>query len=348
MHAEPTTPSSSRLRVGLVGAGAWARTAHLSALASRPDVEFDAVYDPDARRAADAAAEFGFARVASSLADLLESDADACIVASPAAAHAEQAVAALAAGRHVLLEKPMATSAADAWRIADAARSAEREVLVALGWNYSPVFEAARRLLDEQPIGALEHVVLHMASGTHALLSGQSDDSSGRPDLPAVRGTWTDPRLSGGGYGDAQLSHALGLLFGLVDDRVARADVTLRPGPVAGIELGLALSGTLQSGATLAVSGTSYRHPTRQHLDLRLYGSDGTIILDALADRVTRIDADGTEVVAPLAPGAGAYPGTAPALAFADLLLGRGAANRSDASVGARTTEVLDIVRSAA
>ncbi|HTN58563.1 MAG TPA: Gfo/Idh/MocA family oxidoreductase [Protaetiibacter sp.] len=336
------------VRVSLVGAGAWARTAHLPALAARDDVILTSVLDADPERGEAAAREYGFARVAGSFDELLGDGADACIVASPAVAHAQQAIALLEGGRHVLLEKPMTNSAESAWAVAEAATRAERHVLLALGWNYSPVFAQARALLEAQPLGRLDHVVLHMASGLVPLLSGESSDSSGRPEVPAVPATWRDPAVSGGGYGNAQLSHALGLMFGLVDDAIDHAHVTLREGPHPGIELGVALAGVLRSGATLAVSGIAFRPPVRQHLDLRVYGHDGFIEVDVLAERVRRVRADGTSTTAELPVGAGIYQGTAPAHAFIDLVRGVRPDNLSDAVVGARSTEVLDIVRAAA
>lgn len=336
------------LRISLVGAGAWARTAHLTALAERGGVEFAGVFDPDRARASATADEFGFAATCDSMDALLAVPADACIIASPAAHHADQALAALRSGRHVLLEKPMTNSADSAWDIAREAAERDLSVMLAFGWNYSAVFEAATRTLTAHPIGELEHALLHMASGTHDLLSGTSTNSSGRDDRPAVSATWTDPALSGGGYGNAQLSHGLGLLFGLVDAAASDLAVITRPGPRPGIELGLGVVGRLGDAATLAVSATSYRQPVRQQLDLRLFGSQGFLGLDLRRDVVWRIGADGTEVVEQLAAGAGAYPGTAPARAFADLLTGASTLNASDATVGARATELLDAVRAAA
>lgn len=341
------TGPRSPITISLVGAGAWARTAHLTALADRDDVRFAAVFDPDAERARAAVGEFGFERAADSIDDLLEVPADACIIASPAALHAEQALAALHANRHVLLEKPMTNSAESAWQIEAAARERGLQVMLAFGWNYSPVFGESARLLAASPLGTLEHVLLHIVSGTHDLLSGTSSNSSGRDDRPALSATWTDPALSGGGYGNAQLSHALGLLFGLVDESASDLGVVVRPGPIPGIELGLAMVGRLDSGATLAISATSIRQPLRQQLELRLFGSEGQLAVDFLRDRVARIDADGTEVLATLADADGAYPGTAPAHAFVDLLTGASSTNNSNATVGARSTEVLDAVRAA-
>ena len=337
------------LRVSLIGAGGWARAAHLTALSTRDDAVFDSVYDVIAERANETASEFGFAHVAQDLGEVLDRRPDMCIIASPAALHARQATAALEAGSHLLLEKPIATTAADAWRIVETARARDRQVLLALGWNYCPLYSAARRLLSAQPIGDLEHVCVHMASSTRDLLSGRSTDSSGRADRPALSTTWINPALSGGGFGSAQLSHALGVLFGLVDSGATDLVATTRVGPVEGIELSLAVAGRLERGATLTVSGVALGPgQARQELTLGLYGSRGLVRLDFQQDLLVQVDTDGAEHRHTLEPGAGAYLGTAPALALADLLMGRSDVNESDATVGARSAEVLDALASLA
>lgn len=344
------SPAPRPRTVVLLGAGAWACTAHLPALAAREGLVLAAVYDPDPGRAQDAAREFGIRRVATDVADALRDGPDGCVVASPAVVHADQAESALRAGAHVLLEKPMTNDARDAWRVAELAASTGREVLLAFGWNYSPVFAAARRMLAERPIGELEHATLHMASGVRELLSGESIDSSGRPDRPALGATWTDPAVSGGGYGNAQLSHGLGAFLALAGEGAGQVVAHARPGPLPGIELGVAISGVLTSGATFSASGVAI-HPGwrggRQQLEVRLFGSEGQLHVDFLRDRVAHSAPDGSETLADLAEGAGSYPGTAPATAFGALLTGEPVVNESDAVVGARTTEVLDAVRAA-
>ena len=336
------------VRVSLFGAGAWARTAHLVALQARSDVILESVFDVDLERAHAAAEEFGFALVATTVTELLNAPADACIVASPAALHFEQAAAALESGRHVLLEKPMTNSAESAWSIAELAQRNRRHVMLALGWNYSEVFAAAEKIVAAESLGAIEHVALHMASATHDLLSGISNDSSGRVDRPALSSTWTNPALAGGGYGNAQLSHALGVLFGLVNESAVDLSAVVRPGPIDGIELSVAIAGRLESGATVSISGTSIRRsriPRRQQLDLRVYGSQGQLDIDFVHDRVAFINADGVESTMSLSKDSGAYRGTAPANAFIDLITGASRTNTSSAAVGARSTEVLDYVR---
>lgn len=331
------------IRITVLGAGAWARVAHLTALSARDDVVFESVYDPSAERAEETAAEFGFAHVAANVEDALARGADGVIVSSPAALHAQQAIAAIEAGSHVLLEKPMTTSAADAWAVARAAERHDRHVLMALGWNYSELFATAKRLLAERPIGDLEHVSLHHATATRPLLSGESLNTTGDPNRPALASTWIDRSLSGGGFGNAQLSHALGVLFGLVDSPAVELVGINGHSPHEGIELSLAISGVFGNGATLAVSGVAVRPmAARQELNLGLYGSEGSIRLDFQQDLIIQVDSAGAIHRHQLPEGAGLYPGTAPALAFADLLTGTRTVNESNAVIGARSTEVLD------
>ena len=117
------------MRIAVVGAG-FIAGAHAAAAASLPDVEVVAVSDPDAAAAARFATTWG-ARVLPDVEDLLRADdVDAVVVCTPNDTHAELALAAAAAGKHVLLEKPMALSAASARSVADAFVVADRVLLV--------------------------------------------------------------------------------------------------------------------------------------------------------------------------------------------------------------------------
>ena len=98
---------------------------------------------------------------------------DGVLVTSPHAEHYQHARAALEHGCHVLVEKPLATSAADARRLVALARAREREILIPHGWNFRPYTREARRLVRAGAIGPLEHVVCQMASPLRDLFSGE-------------------------------------------------------------------------------------------------------------------------------------------------------------------------------
>jgi len=110
------------LRFGLAGTGYWASHTHAPALATCPGIELAAVWGRNAAAAAGLAARHG--AVAYEDFDALVADVDAVAFAVPPDVQAGLAVRAAAAGRHLLLEKPLATSDASAQAVADAAAAA--------------------------------------------------------------------------------------------------------------------------------------------------------------------------------------------------------------------------------
>ncbi|MDP5182856.1 Gfo/Idh/MocA family oxidoreductase [Blastococcus sp. BMG 814] len=110
------------MRFGVLGTGHWARAVHATALAAHPAAELAGVWGRDAGRAEALAAEFevpGYADV-----DALLADVDAVAVALPPHVQAPLAVRAAEAGKHLLLEKPIALDVAAADRVVDAVRAA--------------------------------------------------------------------------------------------------------------------------------------------------------------------------------------------------------------------------------
>jgi predicted dehydrogenase len=125
------------LRVGVIGAGVFAGL-HAGKIAANPDAVLAGLYDIDGPRAQALAATHG-APAFASLSDLLAA-CDAVVVATAAVAHEEQAGAALAAGRHAYVEKPLATSGAAAKRLATLA--ATRGLILQVGHQERFVAEA--------------------------------------------------------------------------------------------------------------------------------------------------------------------------------------------------------------
>lgn len=83
---------------------------------------------------------------------------DAVVIATPPDSHQPLALAALAAGKHVIIEKPVFLRAAEAPAVASAARAADRQVMVAENYRYRPLLRVLRRLLAEDVIGTLRLV----------------------------------------------------------------------------------------------------------------------------------------------------------------------------------------------
>jgi predicted dehydrogenase len=84
---------------------------------------------------------------------LASPDVDAVAVVTPPNTHLELTLAALAAGKHVVLEKPPLPAAADFTRVSDAAAKAGKQVFVAENYQYKPLLRRVRRILDDQLIG---------------------------------------------------------------------------------------------------------------------------------------------------------------------------------------------------
>ncbi|MCA1648335.1 MAG: Gfo/Idh/MocA family oxidoreductase [Chloroflexi bacterium] len=103
------------LRFGLIGTGFWARTVHAAGVQHHPDAELVGVWGRDPHKAAELAGELGTRAYAE--VDALFADVDALTFAVPPDVQSDLAVRAAEAGRHVLLEKPIATSVADALRL---------------------------------------------------------------------------------------------------------------------------------------------------------------------------------------------------------------------------------------
>ena len=144
------------MRVGLIGCGGIGEI-RATALDRLEGWSLAAVADPVARRAEAVAGPRG-AEIASWDQVVERTDVDAVIVCTPPDAHAEVAVAALRAGKHVLCEKPLAPGVEEARLMVEAADAANR--LLATGFNYRfyPSVEKARELLRDGAIGELDHV----------------------------------------------------------------------------------------------------------------------------------------------------------------------------------------------
>ena len=158
------------LRVAIVGCGAAAERLHapaLAALASAGEADVVALCDPDAARAASLAAVFPRAAACTELERVAAIGPDLAIVASPAALHAAQSSSLLDAGVHVLCEKPVAASTADAARMVAAAERAHRLLAVGLIRRFFPSARLVHDLVASGRFGALESASILETGGFH-------------------------------------------------------------------------------------------------------------------------------------------------------------------------------------
>ncbi|MEX2611477.1 MAG: Gfo/Idh/MocA family oxidoreductase [Gemmatimonadota bacterium] len=131
------------VRVGVVGLGAIAQVVHLPVLAHMQGVRIGAVSDVDRPRARAIADRFGVDKVHARDEDLFADDElDAVVLCTPNHLHEEQAVAALEAGRHALVEKPLALTPEGCRRVVAAAEAAGRCAMVAMNNRFRPDVQA--------------------------------------------------------------------------------------------------------------------------------------------------------------------------------------------------------------
>src|SRR6185503_14437320 len=148
---------ADKLRCAVIGTGAIG-VHHLVSLSSCPRAHSVALSDTSPQRAKEAGDRFRIPRIYSDYHELLEQpDVDAVIVATPNHLHAKVAIEALKARKHVLLEKPMATSAKDAAKIVETAKKMRRVIMVAQNFRFNRHTQAAKLMLDRGDLGEVYH-----------------------------------------------------------------------------------------------------------------------------------------------------------------------------------------------
>lgn len=333
-------------RIGIVGIGWWATFNHIPTIAETPEAEVVAICDLDKERLRIAGEKFGIANRYTDLAAMLAAERlDGIMISTPHVAHTAPAIAALDAGAHVLIEKPMATTAADGRAIAAAARKAGREVLVPTGLNFEEYTTRAREWVQSGRIGEIRHIICQMGSPLHDLFAGEpmmeTEDHLFRP--PAS--TWADPSKAGG-YAWGQMSHSLAWMIhvaGITVDEVFCA-AGLSP---SGVDFYDAATARAGNGATIALSGASTVPKHRgMHTDVRIYGSEGMILFDNQRAQVQLWRLDGADEELTL--DRPEYGGALPVRVFARMCAGQDIHNASNADCGAEVTATISALYASA
>jgi predicted dehydrogenase len=152
------TDASTPLRIGVLGTGRITRKVG-PAIDRTPEAELTAVASRSADRAAAWKDEFGANRSYGSYAELLDdSDLDAVYIALPPSLHREWTVKATERGLHVLCEKPLAPTLAEAVEMADACRRHDVQLLDGVMWIHTPRAAMIRSILDAGTLGSLKRV----------------------------------------------------------------------------------------------------------------------------------------------------------------------------------------------
>jgi predicted dehydrogenase len=197
--------SGAALNVGLIGCGYVTRDRHLPALKRTPHLRVIAVADLDSAAASDVAQRWGVTCYTDADQLLADGAVEAVAVCVPPAAHVEVAVAALQAGKHVLVEKPLALSLADADRLIEEADGTPSRVLMGFNLRWHALIRQARKALIEGVVGKVVQIRTTF-----------SDPLILRDKVPPWR---VDRRLGGGALLDKAVHH-FDLWRFLLDDEV--------------------------------------------------------------------------------------------------------------------------------
>jgi predicted dehydrogenase len=265
-----------RLRVGLLSAAHLHVDGYAPILASMPDVKLIGLTDPDEARGRAFAKAHGLAYLGNRE-EMLGRHPEAVVVTSENSRHREDVEACAQAGVHVLCEKPLATSVADARAIVDACRSAGVMLMTAFPMRFSAPVRAVEAAIRGDEIGSVRAIA--------GVNQGQ---------LPSRHRAWfADQRLAGGG---ALMDHVVHLadlyrwmlgaeiveVFALTN-RILYADRTE-------VETGGLLLLTLSDGSFASIDCSWSRpdtYPTWGGLGMEIVGDRGIIELDPFRQRFT-------------------------------------------------------------
>ena len=288
MSPEPGT--TAPLGVAMIGyafmgkahSNAWRNVASFFDV---PAFEQKVLVGRDAAAVEEAASKYGWAETATDWRTVLDRDDIHIIdVCAPGWMHAEIAIAAFGAGKHVLLEKPLANTLAEAEAMAAAAQAARaRGVQSMVGFNYRrvPALALAKELIAEGRIGTVRHV-------RAAYLQDWLADSQAPMTWRLRKET-----AGSGALGDIA-SHAIDQVLFLLGDQVTEVSgrvhtfVNRRPGtggPAGGMEDVTVDDAawatlTLASGAVASVEASRVATGRKNSLQLEVYGDQGAIRFD--------------------------------------------------------------------
>ncbi len=256
------------IRIGIIGPGRISDDQLAPGIGALDDAVLWSVLSRDLRRASNFAEKHGAISPNPAHTDLssmlADSELDAVIVATPDRFHAEQACAAAEAGKHVFVEKPMATSVAEAQSIIDACQTGGRVLAIAYHLRWHTGLRTIRDRIQQGEIGSVRHIRVHWTFRA-------ADDSDWRAF--AATGRWWSLAANG--------THCLDLIRWML--RPEAGEVVAIQAVTGGSvwetphDETAMVSARFESGAT-AEFCTSVLFDSASRVEI--YGSDGTVICD--------------------------------------------------------------------
>jgi predicted dehydrogenase len=264
---------TSEVRLGLIGAGAVGAL-HADAARETAGVRVTAVCDLDAAAAGRVAAATGAATFTDHRRLLDAGIVDAVVVNTPHALHTDIVCDAADRGRHVLVEKPMATTLQDCARMIKTSAAADVRLVVGHIQHFLPDKVAARAAIDSGEIG------------TPLLFTDQRSTDY----RPKARPDWFfDPRISGGGALMNIGAHCVDRVLWLADGQARQVSATLVTPAGSAVETDAALRLELTDGrvAQIVVTGTGAPPPQDR---LTIVGERGMLVVSPHTGTVRHVD----------------------------------------------------------
>jgi predicted dehydrogenase len=251
------------LRVGVLGTGAIAQIVHLPLLIDLPGARVEGVCDIDDTKAAALASRLGIPRVFASDEDLFASDdIDAVVICSPNHLHESQAIAALEAGKAVLVERPLALDAKGAAAVVKAAEEADRTLVVAYNNRYRQDIRGVKSFVTAGELGEVFSI--------HGTWFNKK--------VRLRRPTWRHRKATSGGGAFMDLGvQVLDLSLWLLDyPKVERVTASMHPGEDMEVEDSASVLIALESGPIISVQVTWSLLADKDRHHIRLFGTAGS------------------------------------------------------------------------
>lgn len=272
VDSQPHAPGA--LRFAIVGCGGMA-VRHAAAIRAAANARLVAAMDLDERLARDVAGD-GFATTR--LEELLaRDDVDAVLIVTPNHLHESIGVQAARAGKHVIVEKPIAHNLASADRLIAACRDAGVALSVGYSFRYSPEIRAARRLVERGLIGRLLSVQLTCYFDKPPSYFGSGYTNRTHSDWRASCET------AGGGVLVMNMSHQLDQIRYIVGQDLTRVSaVTGVVDSPQGVDVEdvVAAACEFEGGAVGSLFGSCVARGIANQIEIRILGEHGAIVLD--------------------------------------------------------------------
>lgn len=271
----------NKIRCGVMGAGWWATFAHIPALLHNPEVELVAIQNNDPQEAQKIGKDFGIPVVCTTPGELLAIEGlTAVVVSSSPHLHYEHAYEALSAGKHVLIEKPMTITTAEAIELVKLAEQHGTRFLISCPWHYTSHASTAQQLIRDGDLGNVRMISVLMTNPIGDLLRGEgTQPTHGTPYMHPRAGTYSDPRFAGGGQIYAQVCHAAAYLTFLTGARPAEVFARFH-NDGAILDIYDALNLRMDDGSIVNIASTGETSLERRDFEVRLFGTRGMLFLD--------------------------------------------------------------------